>query len=85
MLMICETKIDNSFPNGQFQIKIFNTPFRLDRDKNGFGLIIFSREDISAKLLYMDIISCVLNGWYLIPTIHTETELLLIHSLSVKT
>ena len=85
MLMICETKIDNSFPNGQFQIKIFNTPFRLDSDKNGVGLIIFSREDISAKLLYMDIISCVLNGGYLIPTIHTETELLLIHSLSVKT
>lgn len=53
---------DYSFPNGQFQIKIFNTPFRLDSDKNGVGLIIFSREDISAKLLYMDIISCVLNG-----------------------
>ena len=27
MLMICETKIDNSFPNGQFQIKSFNAQF----------------------------------------------------------
>ena len=39
MLMIFETKIDDSFPIGQFQIRVFNTLFRLDGDKNGGGIL----------------------------------------------
>ena len=54
MLMICETKIGNSFPNDQFQIIGSNTPFRIDNNKNGGGMMIFIREDISTKLLLMD-------------------------------
>ena len=50
MLMICETKMDNSFLNGQFQIKGFNTPIQLYEDKNGSGIMIFVREDISSGL-----------------------------------
>lgn len=51
MLMICGTKIDNSFPNDQFQIAGFNTPFRLSKSVHGTMILI--REDIIAKLLYM--------------------------------
>ena len=61
MLMICDTKISDSFPNGQFQIKVFNKPFRLDRYRNGGCMIVFIREDIFANLLYIEIISFVLN------------------------
>ena len=35
MLMICETKIDDDFANGQLQKKGFNALLWLDRDKNG--------------------------------------------------
>ena len=51
MLMICETKIDNSFPNDQFQIAGFNIPFRLSKSVG--DAVILIREGIIAKLLYM--------------------------------
>ena len=50
MLMICETKTEDSFPNVQFQI----LPFRFDRDKNVGSIMIFIREDIPTKLLLID-------------------------------
>ena len=37
ILMISETKIDESFPNGNFIIEGFSTPYRLDRDSKGGG------------------------------------------------
>ena len=44
--MISETKIDESFPLGQFKINGFSAPFRLDRN-----IMLFLREDIPAKLM----------------------------------
>ena len=39
ILAICETEIDNSFPNGQFlHIGGFSTLFRLDRNKTNSGI-----------------------------------------------
>ena len=35
--MISETKINESFPNGNFIIEGFSTPYRLDRDSKGGG------------------------------------------------
>ena len=52
--MICETKIVDFFPNSHFQIKDFNTLFRLDRVKNNGDIMIFIRENIPTKLLLMD-------------------------------
>ena len=37
VLMISETKIDESFPKGYFLIEGFSTPYRLDRDSKGGG------------------------------------------------
>ena len=51
ILMITETKFDDSFPASQFSIQDFCTPFRLDRNKNGGGVLLFIRSNIkSAKL-----------------------------------
>ena len=36
--MISETKLDDSFPIGQFLIDNFSEPIRLDRNKNGYNL-----------------------------------------------
>ena len=49
--MISETKLDESFPAGEFYIDGFSTPFRHDRDKNGGGIMLYIREDIPAKLV----------------------------------
>ena len=51
ILLISETKIDSSFPDGQFLIKGFSTPFRKDRNANGGGLLLYVRDDIPTKLL----------------------------------
>ena len=49
--MISETKLDSSFPNGQFQIHGYSEPYRLDRNGNGGGILVFIREDIPTKLI----------------------------------
>ena len=36
--MISETKIDDSFPDGQFFLDGFGTSFRLDQNRNGRGI-----------------------------------------------
>ena len=51
ILMISETKIDESFPWDQFKINGFNAQFKLDHNSNGEGIMLFVREDISAKLI----------------------------------
>ena len=51
IMLISETKLDNSFPNGQFLVDGFNELIRLDRNKNGGGILLFIREDILTKVL----------------------------------
>ena len=51
ILLISETKIDDSFPTNQFQIKSFSLPYRLDRDCNGGGLLLYIRDDIPSRIL----------------------------------
>ena len=49
VLIVTETKLDSSFPSGQFLIDGFAKPFRRDRNKNGGGVMIFIRDDIPSK------------------------------------
>ena len=51
ILIINETKLDASFPVNQFFINGFSTPYRLDRNRNEGGIIIYVRENISRKML----------------------------------
>jgi len=51
VLLISETKIDDSFPNAQFNICGFSKPYRLDRNCNGGGLILYVRNDITTRKL----------------------------------
>ena len=50
-LVIAETKLDDTFPLGQFYVEGFNIPYRRDRNHNGGGVIIYIREDIPSKTL----------------------------------
>ena len=51
VLLISETKIDDSYPKSQFLIKGFSDPYRLDCNCLGGGLMLFVREDIPSNLL----------------------------------
>ena len=63
ILMIAETKIDATFPTGQFAIEGFATPFRLDRNANGGGLLVYVRSDIPSHQInsfkFSDGIECI--------------------------
>ena len=44
ILMVSETKVDYSFQAGNFVADEFGTPYRLDHDNNGSGIILYIRE-----------------------------------------
>ena len=49
VLMISETKLDQSFPTNQFIINGFSAPFRLDRNDKSGGIILYIRENILSR------------------------------------
>ena len=51
VMIIVESKLDDSFPTSQFLIDGHGIPFRRDRNKFGGGILIYVREDIPCKLL----------------------------------
>ena len=54
ILMISETKLDESFPTSQFFMNGFSSSHRLDRNCNGGGIHLYIREDIPSKLLSIE-------------------------------
>ena len=50
IMIFSETKLDDSYPNAQLKIDGFKNPFRLDRDSNGGGILIYVRSDIPYSL-----------------------------------
>ena len=51
VLLISESKLDDSFPSAQFLLNGFSKPYRLDRCFNGGGILLYIRDDIPARLL----------------------------------
>ena len=49
IIMVSETKIDDSFPENQFLIEGYAKPFRRDRNSHGGGLLIYRRDDIPCQ------------------------------------
>ena len=49
--MISKTKIDESFPEKNFLIQGFSTPYRLDRDSKIGEIMLYVRADIPSNLL----------------------------------
>ena len=84
ILVITETKIDLSFPKPQFCIDGYREPFRLDRNKDGGGILIYVRDDIPSKELDKHNFPHDIEGmfieinlrntkWLLFGTYHTPT------------
>ena len=51
ILAIQETKLDGSYPTQQFALTGYSEPYRLDRNRDGGGVLIYVREDIPSKQL----------------------------------
>ena len=51
ILITTETKLDKSFPSGQFLLHAYSEPFRLDRNQFDGGLPVFIKEDIPCSIL----------------------------------
>ena len=51
ILVLKETKLENSFPNLQFLEDGFSEPVRIDRKRSGGEVMIYIRNDIPSKLL----------------------------------
>ena len=49
ILLISETKLDDTFPSSQFTIEGYSKPIRLDRDFHGGGLLFFLRDDLTCR------------------------------------
>ena len=83
ILLISETKIDSSFPTAQFQIVGYTT-YRLNRNANGGGILLYVREDIPSTLLnsYMSIESFYIEinkrnkKWLLVCTYNPNKSLI---------
>ena len=53
--MLTKTKLDHSFPTRQFLMKDFTAPYRLDRNVESGGMLVYNREDITLELLAIDL------------------------------
>ena len=62
--MISETKIDDPFPESQFLIEGFSTPFRLDRTAKGGGILLHIREDIPCRCIKQTTLSNSFEGFF---------------------
>ena len=52
--MISETKTGDTFPDNQFSIEGFSTPYRLDLGSNNGGIYLYAWEDISSILIAIE-------------------------------
>ena len=50
VLLISETKIDKP-PTSQYLMDVFSSPYRLDRNANGSGILVYLKNNIITKLL----------------------------------
>ena len=51
ILVVIETKLDETFETANFILDGFSEPFRRDRDSHGGGILIYVRNDIPSKEL----------------------------------
>ena len=74
VLMISETKIDDSFPIANFLIDGFSQPYRIDRNSSGGGIMLYVREDIPSNLLKVE--SLTIEGFYVELKLRSENWLI---------
>ena len=86
ILMVLETKLDDSFPTNQFIISGYTKPYRINRNKFGGGVMIYVKENIPSKELNKHNFTKTIEGLFLEINLR-KTKLLLFgtyHSKNVE-
>ena len=65
VLVVKETKLDDTFLASQFLVTGFSVPYRLDRNRNGGGIIIFIRDDIPRRVLSKHVFPDDIEGLFI--------------------
>ena len=52
---VSETKLNESFPVGQFCIDGYSEPFRLDKNDKSGGILVYIRSDIVCREIISDL------------------------------
>ena len=85
ILVLTETKFDNTLPTAQFLVNGFSEPYRLDRKRNRGRVMIYIREDIPSKRLVKHVFLYNMEGlfvelnfrkckWLLFGTYHPPSQ-----------
>ena len=86
ILVLTETKLDDTFPTAQFLVNGFSEPYRRDRNRKGGGVMVYIREDIPrSKLLDKHVFPFDMEGlfvelnfrkckWLLFGTYHPPSQ-----------
>ena len=56
ILMISETKLDDTFPHALHHLKHFSNPYRLERNYHGSGFLVYVRGNILPNLVIFNIL-----------------------------
>ena len=62
ILLISETKLNDTYPGSQFFIDGFHPPYRKDRNDKGGGLLLFTKDFIPSRILniqFNSVIECM--------------------------
>ena len=64
ILLITQTKLESSFPSAQFHIPGYCSPYRLDRNSHGGGILLYIRKPVEETMsdfmeLYENVSPCV--------------------------
>ena len=54
ILMISETKLDDTFPHALYHLKDFWNPYRWDRNSHGGGILVYVNDNIPSNLVKLD-------------------------------
>ena len=65
VLVITETKLDDTFLMPQFLVTGFSVPYRLDRNRNEGGIMIFMGDDIPSRVLTKHVIPDDIEGLFI--------------------
>ena len=63
VLVVTETRLDDTFLLSQFLVTGFSVPYRLDQNRNGSGLMIFIRDDIPSRVLTKHVFQDDIEGF----------------------
>ena len=79
ILMISETKIDESFPLSQFMIDGFSLPYRRDRNAHGGGILVYFRNNITTKLLKLENLPSDMEAIFIEMNIKSKNRYSVVH------